>query len=64
MMVLLKKHGSGLHLNVYAYSDTDIKRLLHVLRNKLNLKCNIHGHSGHDSKKRIYQPPPSYIILI
>lgn len=36
------KQGKGIHLNVYAFSEEDIKRLTDTLSNKFGLKCSVH----------------------
>lgn len=36
------RHGQGLHLSVYAFTTTDIDRLVFTLQDKFNLKCSIH----------------------
>ena len=46
------KHGSGLHISVYAFSNDDVDRLMFVLQDKFNLKCSIHYNK--DNKPRIY----------
>ena len=40
------KHNSGLHLNVYGFSTSDVEFLLTVLDQKFSFKCSIHmkGH--------------------
>lgn len=40
------KHGKGIHLNVYAFSEEDIKRLTDILFNKFELKCSVHTPNG------------------
>lgn len=45
------RHGSGLHLGVYAFSDEDVDRLMFTLQDKFKLRCSIHYHHG---KPRIY----------
>ena len=45
------RHGSGLHLSLYAFSNKDLDRLIYVLKNKFNLICSIHYR---DKKPRIY----------
>ena len=46
------RHGKGLHINVYAFSNEDVDKLMFTLQNKFNLKCSIHYHR--DKKPRIY----------
>ena len=46
------KQGSGLHINVYAFSKSDVDRLMNALQDKFNLKCSIHYYK--DNKPRIY----------
>ena len=36
------RQGSGLHLNVYAFSNEDIDKLIFTLQTKFNFKCSIH----------------------
>lgn len=46
------KQGSGLHLSVYGFSDTDVNKLMFTLQDKFNLKCSI--HYNRDKKPIIY----------
>ena len=46
------KHGSGLHLSVYAFSNQDVDLLMFTLQDKFNLKCSI--YYNRDKKPRIY----------
>ena len=46
------RHGSGLHLNVYAFSNVDVDKLMFTLQDKFKLKCSI--HYNRDNKPRIY----------
>ena len=46
------KHGTGLHINVYAFSYSDVDKLMFALQDKFNLKCSI--HYNRDNKPRIY----------
>ena len=46
------KHGSGLHISVYAFSNQDVDKLMFTLQDKFNLKCSI--HYNRDKKPRIY----------
>lgn len=46
------RHGSGLHISVYAFSNEDVDKLMFTLQNKFNLKCSI--HYNRDKKPRIY----------
>lgn len=46
------KHGSGLHISVYAFTDKDVDKLMFTLQDKFNLKCSIHYNK--DNKPRIY----------
>lgn len=55
------KQGSGLHLNVYAFSSECVDRLINVLTNKFGLKCSIHFKDG---KPRIYVFKESMELLI
>ena len=56
------KHGSGLHLSVYAFSNEDVDKLIYTLQNKFDLKCSIHYITG--NKPRIYINKESMIRLI
>jgi hypothetical protein len=55
------KQGSGLHISVYGFSNTDVDKLMFTLQDKFNLKCSI--HYNRDNKPRIYifkeSPPPA-----
>ena len=46
------RQGTGLHLNVYAFSNADVDRLMFTLQDKFNLRCSIHYNK--DKKPRIY----------
>jgi len=46
------RHGDGLHISVYAFSNKDVDKLMFTLQNKFNLKCSI--HYNRDKKPRIY----------
>lgn len=46
------KQGAGLHLNVYAFTNDDVDKLMFTLQDKFNLKCSIHYHRN--KKPRIY----------
>ena len=46
------KHGSGLHISVYGFSNRDVDKLMFTLQDKFNLKCSIHYNRDH--KPRIY----------
>lgn len=46
------KQGTGLHISVYAFSNSDVDKLMFTLQDKFNLKCSI--HYNRDNKPRIY----------
>lgn len=46
------RQGAGLHLNVYAFSNEDVDRLMFTLQDKFNFRCSI--HYNRDKKPRIY----------
>lgn len=46
------RHGDGLHISVYAFSNKDVDKLMFTLQSKFNLKCSI--HYNRDNKPRIY----------
>ena len=46
------KQGDGLHISVYAFSTTDVDKLMFTLQDKFNLKTSI--HYNRDKKPRIY----------
>ena len=46
------RHGSGLHISVYAFTNEDVDKLMFTLQDKFNLKCSI--HYNRDNKPRIY----------
>jgi hypothetical protein len=46
------RHGSGLHISVYAFTNEDVDKLMYTLQDKFNLKCSI--HYNRDKKPRIY----------
>ena len=46
------KHGTGLHLSVYAFTNEDVDKLMFTLQDKFNLRCSI--HYNRDKKPRIY----------
>jgi hypothetical protein len=45
------RHGYGLHINVYAFTNEDVDKLMFTLQDKFNLKCSI--HYNRDNKPRI-----------
>lgn len=47
-----RRHGSGLHISVYAFTNQDLNKLMFTLQNKFNLICSI--HYNRDKKPRIY----------
>lgn len=36
------RQEDGLHLNVYAFSNEDVDKLMFTLQDKFNLRCSIH----------------------
>ena len=59
------RQGTGLHLNVYAFSNADVDRLMFTLQDKFNLRCSIHYNK--DKKPRIYifkESMPNLIYLV
>ena len=56
------KHGSGMHISVYGFTNTDVEQLMFTLQDKFNLKCSI--HYNRDKKPRIYIFKESMDILI
>lgn len=46
------RQGSGLHISVYGFSNTDVDKLMFTLQDKFNIKCSI--HYNRDKKPRIY----------
>lgn len=46
------KHETGLHISVYAFSNSDVDKLMFTLQDKFNLKCSI--HYNRENKPRIY----------
>lgn len=46
------KHGDGMHIGVYAFTNADVDKLMFVLQDKFNIKCSI--HYNRDKKPRIY----------
>ena len=56
------KHGSGMHISVYGFTNTDLDKLMFTLQDKFNLKCSI--HYNRDKKPRIYIFKESMDILI
>lgn len=46
------RHGSGLHISVYGFTNSDVDKLMFTLQEKFNLKCSI--HYNRDNKPRIY----------
>ena len=46
------RHGDGLHISVYAFSNLDVDKLMFTLQDKFKLKCSI--HHNRDNKPRIY----------
>lgn len=59
------RHGAGLHISVYAFSNTDVDKLMFTLQDKFKLKCSI--HYNRDNKPRIYifkESMDSLILLV
>ena len=59
------RQGTGLHLNVYSFSNDDVDKLMFTLQDKFNLKCSIHYKK--DKKPRIYifkESMPNLICLV
>lgn len=46
------RHGQGLHISTYAFSDKDLDKLMFTLQDKFGLKCSI--HYNRDNNPRIY----------
>ena len=46
------RHGDGLYISVYAFSNEDVDKLMFTLQDKFNLRCSI--HYNRDKKPRIY----------
>jgi len=46
------RHGDGMHIGVYAFTNADVDKLMFVLQDKFNIKCSIHYNK--DKKPRIY----------
>ena len=46
------KQGDGLHISVYAFSTTDVDKLMFTLQDKFNHKTSI--QYNRDKKPRIY----------
>lgn len=46
------RHGDGMHIGVYAFTNADVDKLMFVLQDKFNIKCSI--HYNRDKKPRIY----------
>jgi len=38
------RHGAGLHLSTYSFSNEDVDRLIFTLQDKFGLKCSVHYH--------------------
>ena len=46
------RQGSGFHISVYGFTNSDVDKLMFTLQDKFNLKCSIHYNK--DNKPRIY----------
>jgi hypothetical protein len=46
------RHGSGLHLSVYGFTNADVDRLMFTLQDKFQFRCSIHYNRS--NKPRIY----------
>lgn len=46
------KHGTGLHISVYAFSVSHVNKFMFTLQDKFNIKYSI--HYNRDNKPRIY----------
>ena len=55
------KHGDGLHISVYAFSNADVDKLMFTLQDKFKFKTSI--HYNRDKKPRIYIFKESMITL-
>lgn len=51
-MQLGSRHGSGLHLSVYGFTNADVDKLMFTLQDKFNFRCSIHYNRS--NKPRIY----------
>ena len=59
------RHGTGLNINVYAFSNDDVDKLMFTLQDKFKLRCSIHYNK--DKKPRIYifkESMPDLINLV
>ena len=59
------RHGTGLHIGVYAFSNDDVDKLMFTLQDKFKLRCSIHYNK--DKKPRIYifkESMPNLIDLV
>jgi hypothetical protein len=59
------KHGEGLHISVYAFTTTDVDKLIYVLQTKFQFITSI--HYNRDRKPRIYifkESMPKLISLV
>jgi hypothetical protein len=54
------KQNNGLHLNVYAFDEAGVQRLMETLQKKYSLTCTIHNHK---MGLRIYIPQESMPTL-
>lgn len=46
------RHGEGVHISAYDFSEKDIDKLMFVLQDKFNLKCSI--YYNRENKPIIY----------
>ena len=46
------KHGDGMHIGVYGFTNMDVDKLMYTLQYKFNIKCSIHFNK--EKKPRIY----------
>jgi len=56
------RQGSGVHISVYGFSNTDVDKLMFTLQDKFNLRCSIHYNK--EKKPRIYIFKESMVTLI
>lgn len=56
------KHGTGLHISVYAFINNDVDKLMFTLQDKFNIKCSI--HYNRDNKPSIFRFKQSMDHLI
>lgn len=58
------KHGKGLHISVYAFSNENVDKLMFTLQDKFNLKCSIHYNKKNKPRIYIFKQSMDHLITL